>query len=259
MNVLIIGNSHIAAIKTGWDYLNGELASIITPTFAAARGRGLEAFKCEGTIFQPTTELSRNELRFTSGGLEYIDFNDYAAIVTAGLYFGRYRLVKNLSRHRTEELLPQKPPRYLISEEVQNLTIEKVIRRGFCAKTAAQFRKATKAPIFAFEQPMPRQAVLIESNRKGKWRFAKRLRQQINDIWSRETGKLREDYDFHVLNQPEATLTEDGLTLDEFGIGSTRLREGFDEEHRDNEFLHMNARYGALILRQLADKLQAIA
>ncbi len=256
MNVLIIGNSHVASIKTGWDSLNGEFASTISPTFAAARGRGLLTFKRIGTTFRPTTELCEQELRFTSGGLEHIDVSNYELIVTVGLYLGRYRLVENLSRHRTEELLPDELPRHLVSNEVQQLTIENAIRGSICTQFIRRLREATDGPIIALEQPMPRQAVLFESKRKGRWRFAKKLGKAINEIWEHETARLEGEYRITVLNQPEATLTGARLTSDEFGIGSIRLQEGFSEAHRSNEYLHMNARYGEIVLRHLVKRLK---
>jgi hypothetical protein len=258
VNVLIIGNSHVAAIKTGWDSLNGALASKITPTFAAAKGRGLSTFKRTGTVFKPSTHLCQNELRFTSGGLDHIDVNNYSMIVTVGLYLGRYRLVENLSRHRTEERLPQELPRHIVSEEVERLTIENAIHGCFCVQFIRRLREATELPILAMEQPMPRQAALFESKRKGRWKFAKKLNRTINEIWASETEKLERSHNIHVLNQPESTLTGARLTSDEFGIGSARLAEGFSEAHRTNEYFHMNARYGEIVLRDLADKLQSI-
>lgn len=253
MNVLFIGNSHLAAIKTGWDLLDPKPP--ITPTFIGAKGGGLSSLVNDGPSFRSTRPDVTQQMAFTSGGLTEVDCSLYDAIVTIGLYHGRYRLVETLAQHRTLALDTRVPgAEHLISEAAQRIALRHSVSDTLALALAARFRQQTKAPIYVCEQPMPRCAVT--SRHKTPWLQVEQLFGVADAAWRAEMDAQSKLIGFVSVPQPAQTIAPNHLTLDEYGLGAIRLLEGFNEVHRSTEYRHMNAKYGRAVFSDLVKKIR---
>lgn len=85
MKVAIIGDSHVAALKAGWEALRADHPNV-TVTFFASRGSGLAGLQPRDGVLVPATAGLADHLRFTSGGADRIEPAAYDAIVLHGLH-----------------------------------------------------------------------------------------------------------------------------------------------------------------------------
>jgi len=83
LRICIIGDSHVAALKTGWSSLSREFLEV-RPIFFAAACESLSALKPVGKTLGTEDVALRAKLAFTSGGSEYI------AAATPGQLLPRY-------------------------------------------------------------------------------------------------------------------------------------------------------------------------
>ena len=60
--------------------------------------------------------------------------------------------------------------------------------------------------------------------------------------------------DHIVFEQPAQTRISGIFTRQEYGRGSVRLTKNFNVAHPENDYLHMNADYGVLVVRQILDR-----
>jgi hypothetical protein len=86
MRIAVLGDSHVAALKSAWQAMAGDHPGT-TFTFFASRSDGLSALKAEGAALVAGNATLRGHLRFTSGGLDSIVPGDFDLAVIYGLRF----------------------------------------------------------------------------------------------------------------------------------------------------------------------------
>lgn len=84
MKVCVIGNSHLASLKKGWEALSAAHPSVAL-TFWGAPGRELNTLTRSGDSLASSSESVRKMLAFTSGIGEEIEIPGYDAVLLYGL------------------------------------------------------------------------------------------------------------------------------------------------------------------------------
>ncbi|MGQ0564022.1 MAG: hypothetical protein ACT4OK_02990 [Gemmobacter sp.] len=86
MQIAVVGDSHVAALKSAW-----EAMAAVRPgtslTFFASRSDGLAGLRPEGDALVADNDTLRGHLQFTSGGLDRIVPAAYDMVVIYGLRF----------------------------------------------------------------------------------------------------------------------------------------------------------------------------
>jgi len=233
MKICIIGNSHIASLKLGWD----EIAPL-TPaqdiTFFAARGKQAAELVVKTDWRRRKTlvpgikggKLERS-IEFTSGGKTEIDFSAYDICMLHGLL---------------------KFPRYdrRISAAVKQAVMQRSVVGSLATPLVAKIRACSDIPIWISHQPVPR----LQENEfiPATARYA-----PYDMVLDEITAAFGRD-DVRFLAQPKETLASEIATQGRYSQGSVRLDVGdkhSNKPHEVEDYVHMNGAYGVLVLNAL--------
>ncbi|MBZ0128709.1 MAG: hypothetical protein K8F59_06310 [Rhodobacteraceae bacterium] len=227
MRLCIIGNSHIAALKGGWEAgVKAEFPGI-RPTFFGARGGGLTRLMVRGGILTSDDAKIRSDLAFTSGGQMGIDPGLFDAFLVYGLCRNVNLLVRNYGAGYSRQVLEAALLDYWAATSLIG-----VIRK---------LREITTLPIHAGASPL--EAALGEAG------AATTNHVRFLDASNRQVFAL---LDAELIGQPVETIVNGDATALAFASGSTRLAVGAGNDlvpHEAGETRHMNADFGARWLR----------
>lgn len=246
--VCIIGNSHAAALRGGMD-LSPELNEKLAFDFFAAQSDLMREMELRGTVLVPTSELTKRRMSIVSGGKVEIETAEYNEFVIVGLGFNVLDAVNALKQYRLygfqgkgEEAAPY------ISRACFAALIESMLSASTSVYFARLLRSASRARIVVIPQPYPSADIL----KGGIWKQAAEsglltyVAQQYEDIATRLAKSLQ----CEILFQPSGTLLQEGITQAKYSVGSGRLGAEKTHMHPPGEASHMNAAYGAVLLKQ---------
>jgi hypothetical protein len=241
--ICIIGNSHLASLKMGWDIIKDDFRRI-NPTFFAAPGKTMENLAVSDNALVGTTDKLSRSLARLSGGKSQID-DVYDRYLVCGLKFSVSALVLLLRDYRIET--EPKDGRQPLSDECFRNVIEGCLRQTLCIETIQKLRLITRAPIGLIPVPY--------RNDSSSWSYAKFVR--CDDTWrclARDfvlaCENLAKAMRFKVFFQPESTISEALRTKSIYSEGSVQL-ENMAKRHEAREPNHMNALYGGVVLRSV--------
>lgn len=236
MKICILGNSHLASIKQGWDRLQAEAGREgVSVRFFGSRQWGLRALDLVGTELHPRNAILERDLTFTSGGLKRIDLQSYDAFFLYGLMFPMPELHRGWST------------------AVKRQACKDTLSRSLAAELARKIRSAVDRPIYMGHNPRPA--------RQSEQRVAEDTMDysSVCDFMQPEVKALGAD----LVRQPLDTLESNRwFTQSHFSLGSVRLDVGdgiSSEAHPQSDVEHMNGDFGLLYLKQLLLGLQSPA
>jgi len=181
----------------------------------------------------------------TSGGLDRLLFKNYDAVWLVGLSTGIFRFMGPLRKHRLFNNNASTLP--LMSRaafEACTFGTEKALTFDTLAK---QIRAVSNIPITVVPDPMPSENILSCPKEGYVWKppYAPEALERFQN-WTRKLASNG----LTVVHQPLATLREGWLTKSEFSEGSKKLLGDLTHAHDEDEYFHMNARYGALVVAE---------
>jgi len=245
--VAIIGTSHVAALKMGWDKVADQWPGTEV-TFFAAPGKAARTQKLKGRVYgYHRAKPAPDEIIFGYDGGRTIDLAAFDHVLRVGDTLGEADLSDLLSRYAVDG----------ISDEVKPLRMSRAAFDMACAALARASLPNPPwhdwdAPRLTFlARPTPSTKCLrIDSDRYDPWRdLAARPNEYLvaREIYyahlTQEMAKRR----IGLLRQPDETIAPCGLTDERFGDGAAGMIEG--KALPDEDCVHMNAEYGALALR----------
>ncbi len=223
MNICVIGNSHVAAIKQAYDLMAAR-GDIPAMTFFANRGDNVAKMVVKNGILKPAKENHRLQaaIEITSGGIKEIDPQKYDFILVLGL--GRA-----ISELTAMVLRP-------ISAGAKERAIQDFWEASVAFELIEKLRLITKKTIFFGLAPLT---------------AAKEDGPETDDTY-REMLALSQTLffdaiDVSIVRQPPATITHGGNTKSEYARDSQRLDVqggAATGAHPIGENRHMNAAYG---------------
>lgn len=238
----VIGNSHIAALKLGWETIRSDFPDVQL-FFFGAPGRKMVGLTAVNQHLEPTDDIQRRYFRQTSGGRESIHAN-YDAYLFHAMQFGITRLEWFLSRERPEN--QKHDDRRPISDACFYDCVLGILRGTTATQTIAELRKITSAPATLTPQAMPSEdqtdSTLAHLDSVGD-------AATVRDIFAAAASMLAREFDFAFLPQSPETLAGPCKTKRQYCTGSVALAGGGRNAHPQDDYQHMNAEYGALLLR----------
>lgn len=241
LSVLVMGNSHVAAVKAAWDRVHADYAPDIELTFFASSASTMLDTLVNGRCLLPKTQQVRKSWEITSGGAVEIDFNQYDVVFIHGpferLSFNSQQLRKLnkagfFSQRFTDQAL--------------------LYSRPLAAHLAAVTKACFNGPIIVSSRPNHGEQPSQESksvDREKVSRNYRRLTQRIAGACERE-GLI-------YMPQPLDTLKDMSTTWFKFaekaiGLGNTPKKEGVLYAEKGDQ-QHMNALYGEVVIKQLCN------
>ena len=228
--ICIIGNSHLAAFKQGWEYVRNEFPSVEVVFFGALSPELSTLEVCDGALIG--SEGARSAFRTTSGGPDAIR-DEYDCYVVCGARIAANILAELYQPHFSQDLLLQ--------------IVKAGVVRSIAIATVAKVRKISSKRIVLFPAAMPIEGLPIENFEQIEPRYAA----EFARLYSRALKGVAKDHDIEVCEQPPETLASPLRTKAEFGRNAPRLGEfrGI-AKHRENDPHHMNGDYGASAWRR---------
>ncbi|ADE85332.1 hypothetical protein [Rhodobacter capsulatus] len=102
LRLCVIGNSHIAALKLGWDRLIADNVpgwEAVEPVFFGAPSDGMRHVALQGTALVPTRPKIASHFRQLSGGYDRIELSRFDAFVLVGLNVSSKRILRFYKSH----------------------------------------------------------------------------------------------------------------------------------------------------------------
>jgi hypothetical protein len=230
MKVCVIGNSHIAALKHGWEAIRTGYPDR-TLTFFGARGGAMKGLVADGKQLVGSTAVLKRGMAFTSG-LSAIVPDDYDVILVHGIGTRPYF----------------KPAGTFYSEQSLKAALDEHTRGKVSTHVFTQLRQVTQQRVYFGHQPF--KAARRVRHRQPPTDYIEGLF-IANEIYYGPRNAV-------LVPQPVETIANGRATDPEFSAGSRRLSVGAsndDEQHPDRDRRHMNERFGASWMRAFFDAL----
>ncbi|MCK7544319.1 hypothetical protein MLC59_09085 [Marinobacter bryozoorum] len=225
MNVCVIGNSHVGALKKAWDELACDYPNV--NLFFFARGsNSLEYLNVKNGFLVPGNDKVKQAFIYTSGGRESVDPKEYDVFLVYGLGLGGF-FVGNDSFY-SRSLLQQACIDHL--KKTLSLNVFK------------KLRSITDKKIYVGHSPLPAAHKVDESDCNNLDYF--------NGI-EVLNSHFYEGLNSMILPQPEKTLCSGRFTCRSYSSGSFTLdvgNKGGGELHPEVDVKHMNKMFGRLWL-----------
>jgi hypothetical protein len=258
MKLCVIGNSHIAALKLGWDQVlaeAGEEQSRFAPTFFGAPRDGIRHVKLENGCLVARRKDITDYFRLISGGQDQIRLADYDAFLLVGLNVSSKRILRFYKTHAWVGL----------GGVAGKVMVHPAFARAFLAERYAETRMvelagtiqaAANRPVVAVAEPhwasWARSAAEVPDY---GWRAAILAGDSaaIGQAFGRAVAEALAPH-ARFVPQPDETVEDGIMTRAEFNKDASRLITG---EGGGTDASHMNGAYGRAVWSAVARALPA--
>jgi hypothetical protein len=258
MNICIIGNSHVAALKLGWDQMRRDHpdASI---TFLAAPATEMEALFLDGKLLKAGTPSLERYLLLSSGS-EAIEPGAFDAVVLHGMAFSnrfarmvynRYRLVEQAQTQKS----------FLISRESFIDAICGLLHGSMCWRIREIVIAAGGGAPIILCQPHPGERI-VETD--ARWKIPTQDLESLAALFQDALNKIRKE-GAAVLDQPSQTVTNHIFSKSTYAAAVESFSAAFGgeenavrAERKKIETSHVNGEFGTVFLRHLLSHIASI-
>jgi hypothetical protein len=243
--VCVIGNSHIAALKLGWDVIEYGYPQIDLTFFGSPR-KNLRDLRVENGALVAGSEKTLKHLQSTSKGQSEIIAEKFDVFLIVAMDFGVRRLEDVYRHYRSEEHKNMKGTKHYVSNACFSLAAKGLLRATLAFEIASKLKQLTDNPVMFVPQPFP------SADISGDALWEDMIHYGDDVLLARTFRKIASELSANgepVIQQPEGTKSGEMFTRPELSKGSRRLTMNFDVEHPDDDYWHMNHDYGAAVLR----------
>lgn len=232
MKVMLFGDSHLAAVRSGLSLV--DIPQGLDLEFWGTAGNRFRHISWVDGKIVPDDEKAANAFsRFNQHGKRELDPSLYDAVVFIGARIRPGAVVPDLLNHIAH------PDRYLTRDYIQLVLAEHFLNHTtyqMARLMAATGKTRVLMNMISFytygKAPTPRRYTIARRASRNDLALLDELNTEI----------LRQDNITHV-GQPLDTIAHGCYTDAKFGLAS-------------DDYVHKNAEYGAVILRKILDKLQ---
>jgi len=222
MRVCVIGNSHVASLKSGWDQLAARYRDVEL-TFFASRGNLIAQLELVGNVLVAPGKWLPGDLAHTSGGRDRIELDAYDVFLTYGIAPRMPRMDRSLSA------------------AVRAQCCHDVWSGCTARRIGDLLRAGSDRQVFAGH--MPQMAAPAGSRPDGRLSYDETFAYMEREV-ARDGCVL--------VRQPKETFADDWASRLELSRGSKRLDVGdaaSNQPHPDDDVVHMNGDFGAAYLQ----------
>lgn len=249
MKVCFIGNSHLSALKMGWDTM--PHGSVDIDFFGAPRSR-MGTLERRGDVLLSLDEDTNKRMAISSRGRTEIPLGDYDAFVICN-DGGAKHLMVAFKRHRTPEMSRRIRISHVISESLAREVVAGYIQASVPMKLIRLIRECSTAPILNVPAPLPTKNILIDKP-KSVWKDSAVMMPVLEAMFTEQITPIFSSLGVTHVGQPEETV-RGGLSLLKYGEGSIMLGRG--KPHDSTEAHHLNADFGRLQMEAILAALVA--
>lgn len=250
MSLLLIGNSHLAALRHALRRFPDRWPALEEADFFGLPGDGLRQLELRDGVLYPRDKEQEGQAIFYNG-VPDLPISGYdRVIVVGGVKFNNALWVTAGLRC---VLNPMPDDRTLVSRVLWRAALDHAVASSMAAgllrRLAPMASVSYLAEPFASEEALGQPAAqpgIAACNARGELAL---MAEEFNLALLRQLG-------CPVISQPAQTLAGPGLTLTQFMHGSLRLNPRQDVPH-ENDVVHGNAAYGAEVMDQIEALLSA--
>lgn len=254
----LIGNSHLSVVASSWRALAPAATAGVQATFFGAVGNRFDSLVERQGVLESDREDVRTMMRITSGGQCAIRVADYDVFVLVGLgvgFLAAASLYRRGSRWQDGLATP-----HLYSDACQRQALEDALAGSVALRLRERLARCTARPVLLLQEPYPSAAA------RGLPAFAHLARLHeagglpaLQARYAATLDRLCRERALRLVPQHPATLESPGFTRAEFTRGAekgdVKLLKDASTHHTEDNYRHMNADYGRLLV---ADLLAAI-
>lgn len=236
MKIAFIGNSHLAAIKLGWDRISEDHNAVAT--FYASGGTLLRRFEINDRTLSPSDDRVK-AMFLRSAGRDHI-VAEYDHYVLVGFGSSVNRPMERLKTHKLRPMYKKNDTAQLISDSCHRDLIYDELRGSVALRLFHAIRKLTAAPVTLLPDPYISHSV-IENSDYAHWHH-REVREKVLKVYMTAVDEiLRPHMATHF--QPERTIYDGIFTRAEYSRGAVRLGST-DFNIPLNDVRHMNGDFG---------------
>ncbi|MEO9496880.1 MAG: hypothetical protein ABJI43_21415 [Roseobacter sp.] len=227
MKYAVIGNSHLGALKRGWDTLKSNHRDI-TITFFGSRAYSLESLRSEGEFLSSSDPVVRSSFEHTSGGHASIEVEKFDVFVLYGMWCQAFFLTKDI---------------FYSKQVLQRAAL------GHCSDTLSfsvlkEARRSTNKPILLGHCPLSSSLLGLRERPIPDYYTGLSY---VNEV-------IYQDFDARLMEQPKETISQGCMTDYHFLKGAQRLPVGMENDDEllkpSDQNFHANAEFGRLWIRK---------
>lgn len=257
--VLVVGNSHVAAVRNGWKLIGPEFPGFQVKFFAA-----------NSTLYQQLefdddlTFGIHRPARYDPQQVEFlrksfrrltIDMKAFDVVLVVGQNSNEVDFLRQFEGFSIDGVR-ERPDLPRLSQTAFAEFCDEIARKRL---PPAEWHNWDSPKLYFMPVPIPRADCPIDSERYGIWArygrdadtglaFLKRYRERVALVY-RSIG-------IQPIDPPDTVYDPCGLTRTEFGNFANKLA-GRRMVYEDDDYHHMNAKYGAVVLRHALNSLPA--
>lgn len=259
--IAIIGNSHVAALKVGWDPIANDHPGV-SLHFIGSPAQSIADAYLDGVVLKGRSKLVRNGFLRTAGA-EEVDLGDFDKIwiIGAGVRIRSIaRLFMSARVHASGNAQSGEKAKGLEALDLVSQPLMVAMVRQMMSQTAARHlvdmcRASLKADVYVMPEPHISERILDGANRRGlKWIKEHGLAELVAEVF--EEG-YRQAFDGRAtpVSQPADTIVNFMFTDDRYAAGSVRPNTMNDEITSDlsDDVTHKNDAYGRRVIERLME------
>jgi hypothetical protein len=204
----------------------------------------------DGSVLRIDRSADPKLMFSTDPGRFEFDLADFDAYVLCGLGLSLFRILTLCETHVPDDFRPPYNNRQLVSSECFRSASIAASHTYQAFRRSREIAALFDRPIVALPEPLP--SHMNKDNAKFR-----PLREAIEGGNEMALARYFEAMlagfstpQIAVVRQPAETLQSPVLTRPAFARDSKRLRSDIVADHADNEALHMNGEFGAIMLRE---------
>ena len=249
LRLLLIGNSHLAAPKLGWDEIADQYPEVRCDFFGGPANWIESAVFEHGVITVPVPSLARKVAKVT-GGPTSVAVADYDAIAFIGMRFGLAPYMRQLSLLTLYDLGRTKAGFQIVSKSCLRQLLRDILADTPAFRWSSMVAQASGKPVFLVPQPLSSEARLAHDQLVRRHRNFKAQAAAWLAAFQSAARALTAAKGLTLVEQPASTIAFPGFTRAELSRGSVRLLNN-NSKHPELEFNHMNTAYGVELLHTL--------
>jgi hypothetical protein len=260
IRLCLIGNSHLAALKLAWDRIGNQFDDIEL-RFFGSYSDSLKELRVKERHLVAQSKRVRMNMVMTSGGLSKIAIDDYDIFVLHALGFSFNRLIKwfLLRSSEANEISIANPYR-AETRQPSFEDIKTLLDQTACCRLAKKLAPFNKPVMISPEPFFSEQVTQTPIEKWAPWHHLldeqghpKPDLDRLLSLWN----QARLAYAF--LAQPADTIVSGSFTKVEYCARSIRLSRDMATEHPPDDYSHMNAAYGAAVIKGLVAWCRTVA
>ncbi len=242
MRHLIVGDSHIASLKLGWDEISKHYADT-SLVFAGARGQRMQTIYLDGSTLTSTSRRNREMFEQLTGSTDPIDIKAFDKCWIVGGRLGvapvhRLYLGYRCARHDDLGVDAQ-----ILSTRAWDVAVSGLLDEAFGLELARSIA-AQEVPVGLIPKPMPSELAYTEDPLRQL--DSPELIDELNGLYLAALRDIGDRVGATIHPQPADTLASPLKTLDHFSRGSIGLLR--EAPHPDHDHTHMAASYGRRVI-----------